>query len=1250
MTRLAFSLLLALTFATSACGNCGGGDVGEAAVIIDVVDPPAAYPGVPVSVAFTIEPGEGTNASGMSWQVSFGDGTRTSGDGTEGSASNTYAIPGQYDIEVRAIFDDNTVGTAVQAIRIYSEVDLVIDETRGAPANVRVGQDLHVSFTVKNNTAAEVFTAFEVNAFLSTSPGVTLDDLDDLIAIGGGEVRPDGDNEVVIASGANRSAAFSATLPNDLPSGDYHVVTLLDPRERIADTDRSNNLDVSSAIIRVDNPEDALPDPCAQQLYVSPDRAFPQLNAITRSLTVCNNGGQDAFDVVVKTYLSIGDGDLDSGDLLLNTSEPFDVFANSTVDVGPQQLVLNVGDEIIPTGGNLEVWVIAVVEADGADANPDNNTIVSDFAILVTDEPVDGPDIVVRNFSVSPDSTFLNGTLTVHADIANEGTTDVGSFFCGIYLGAGPRVDTNLDPRLTNVNIPSLAAGAETLIDNAITVPGLYDPGVYYFYMVCDPLNALQEQFRSNNAFIYPNPITVTDEADVDLFVEALDVPATAVEGEPFEVVATVCVQGSNPSGPTRAALYLNAGAQVDYSAAPLMELDLESVLPGAENCVELPIEVDAACAQFQNNYVFGMEVDIDNRLPERDETNNRKAGSNPVTLTGEFCQCVEDAFEPNDSPLQATPLTAGSTDAAICTTGNCDFWSVNLAAGDSMVFTTAFESTKGALVTTLFAPGGTTQLQTTSAPDTQEVATFLVTEAGDYIVRVCGATAADRNLYAMNVDVLPPSAGVDVLPRNFTLPFGDTFTIGETLASNLRIFNIGAVAAGAFDVEFYLSTDASTADDGNNTLVASQQVAGVSASGILDISVPITLPTTVPDGEYWLFAVLDPQDVLGDTNPSNNRVLSRKITIQTDCYDPLEPNDSFGQAREITAGSYSNLVACASQDDYYRLCLPTGKRFDVTVNFNNADGDIDLELMNDQSVVIDSSANSGVDVEQVSHDFVNGDQCYTFRVYVVTLNPDLQTSYAMTVNVEDVDPALLCSSAFEPNDNFATASSLTAAIGQSFALDRCPAADTDFYFVNLAAGQNVSFTATKEPAGQAGTLRIQLYLPNQTPGPNKETGPGVPSASINNYVAPTTGTYYVQITVAGTARNVTYRLTESGLTGVDLAPTNLVIGPGSYQVGDEVRFAFDLANLRSQAITAPAYNVYIGESPTPDASDALVGTYNAPNVPGNTVVAVDDRGNVPISVTAGARYLHLIVDPADVIGDLDTTNNTVTIPIIIAP
>ena len=1255
MTRHAGLLLFALFLGTisASCGGCGGNkEAGVATVMIDDVDPVAGYADVPITVRFTIEPGERTNEGGMSWRVEFGDGTETTGDGVSGEATHAFALPGQYDVEVNAVFDDETVGTAVAAVRVYSEVDLVIDQTRGAPANARVGEDLQVSFVVTNNTASEVFTPFEVAAYVSEDQVVTEEDLEDLVQLGMAEITPDAEDEPLITSGGERSAAFSVTVPNELPSGDYYVVTQLDPRGRIADTDRSSNIDVSSAIIRVENPEDALPDLCLRQLYVSPDRAFPQLNSITRAVSACNDGGQDAFDVVVKTYLSVGDPDLDASDLLIDTSEPFDVFANSSIDVGPDALVLPVGQEIVPTNGDVEVWVIVVAETqdDAADADPENNSVTSAFSILVTDEPVEGPDIVVNDFTVSPNSTFLNGSLNVTADIENAGTVDVGSFFCAIYLGAGPRVDTDLDPRLVNINIPSLDSGATTQVDQAITVPGLFDPGVYYLYMVCDPLNALQEPFRSNNAFIFPEQITITDEADVDLYVESLTVPTMATEGDTVEVVARFCVQGSNPSGPTIAQLFMNVGTVVDYNRPPVLELDVPNVLPGGSNCLDLPIEVEATCADFQPTYAFGIATDVDNRLPELNETNNRQAGTNPLTIDGPFCSCDEDMFEPNDSPQAATSVQPGPLDAAICTAGGCDYWGVDVVAGESLIWATDFDSEKGDLQTTLFAPPDwTTQLQDDTSADHQEVATFLVPTAGTYVVRVCGATSIERNEYAADIQVLGTTPGIDVLPRDFALPFGDTFTIGETLDTSVRVYNLGATPSGAFDVEVYISADASTADDGNNTLVASAQVANVSGQGIVDLDIAATLPTTLPDGEYYLFVALDPQGAIADADTSNNRILSGAFEVVTECYDPLEPNDSFGQAVDVSAGSFSNLQACASQDDFYRLCLPTGKRFDVTVDFVNADGDIDVELLNDQSVTIDSSANTGVDVEQVSWDFVNGDQCYTIRVYVVTLDPDLQTSYSMQIDVEDVDPQLLCSSVFEPNDGFATASSLTSAINQTATLDRCPASDEDFYFLSLAAGQQVTLTATKDPAMQAGTLRLQTYLPNQTPDLNKETGPGVPSASID-LIAPTTGVYFLKVSVSGATRNVTYRLSATGLNGLDLSPTNLVLGPGTYQPSDEVRFAFDLANLRTNAASTPPYEVFFGQSATPSGSDVSLGVFSAPNVPGNSVVPVDDKVFVPANASAGTRYIHVVVDGSGVTGDLDPNNNTVTVPITIVP
>ncbi len=1245
-------LIVLFLFASWGCGGCGQNNenTGEATVTIDSVDPAGAYPEVEVSVEFTIEPGEGTNADAMEWMVDFGDGSTATGEGVQGSAVHAYTTPAQYDITVSAVFEDATVGEAFETIRIFSPVDLQITDTSGSPRNARSGEDLQVIFTVSNTTAAQVFTAYEVSAYLSTEANVGLEDLENLIGLGSFSIEPDAEGEPIIDSGEERESAFTVTIPDDVAGGDYYIVTVLDPRERIADTDRENNFDVSSSIIRVENLDESFPDLCVSDLYVTPDRVFPQLNSFTRGAVLCNDGGADAFDVRLKTYISIGDDDFDpSEDRLVDETDALDVFAGEEEPVGPTLITFDVGEEIVPDGEDIEVWVIVVAEfidGDAVDSDDGNNILVSEVPIVVTDEPVMGPDIVVRDFAVSPDSTFLNGSLNVTADVANEGTVDVGSFFCGIYLGRNPAVNTQTDPRLTNINIPSLAAGDNTLIDQAVTVPGLYDPGVYYLYMVCDPLNALQEPFRSNNAFIYPTRITITDEADVDLFVEEVTAPATVPEGDTFEVTVRACVNGQNPSGTTVANLFLSPGTQVDFNAMPAAQFDIPNVLPGGQNCREIVVELTASCEEFQDTYAIGVAVDVDNRLPELDETNNRKTASGAIQVTGEFCQCDEDVFEPNDTVITAEPVGEGITSAAVCTGGNVDYFSIPLAQNDSVVVRTRFNADKGDLNTTLFQPGGTQLIDSDSTANVQEVSTFFAPTAGDYVVRVAGASVADRNIYDLEVDVLAQVAGVDLLPRNFSLPFRDTFTIGEVLDVTFDVYNVGTSAAPTFEVQFFISPDDSPdLMDGTNTLIGSTQVAGVGATSLTTVNAPVTLPTNLMNGEYYLLAVVDPTGATSDLDATNNVIVSEVIEVRTECFDPLEPNDSFAGAADVQDGSYSNLQLCTAGDDYYRLCLPTGKRFDVTVNFSDADGDIDLELLNDQEQTIDSSANAGTDVEQVSLDFVNGDQCYYVRVRLVTLAADLETTYSMNVAVQDVDPSLLCGSAFEPNDSFQTASSLVAALNQTTSLDRCPSSDSDFYYVNLNAGQTVSFTATKNPASQPGTLRAQLYLPNQTPGPNKETGPGVPSASISNYVAPVTGTYYLQLTVASASRNVTYELSATGLAGVDVAPSALSIGPGDYSPNDEVRFGFTLTNLGSSLATGVGYEVFLSSTAT--SGGTSLGTFTVADLAGNSTANINGKVFVPAGETAGAKFLRIV---ATATGDSNNSNDKTSVPISIVP
>jgi hypothetical protein len=250
-----------------------------------------------------------------------------------------------------------------------------------------------------------------------------------------------------------------------------------------------------------------------------------------------------------------------------------------------------------------------------------------------------------------------------------------------------------------------------------------------------------------------------------------------------------------------------------------------------------------------------------------------------------------------------------------------------------------------------------------------------------------------------------------------------------------------------------------------------------------------------------------------------------------------------------------------------------------------------------------------------------------------------------MSINVSNVDPSLQCDGYFEPNDTTSSAASLLAALQHTNTLDRCPGSDTDYYYVSLSSGQTVSLRGLLEPSTQAGTLRIQLYQPNGTPGPNMETAPGAPVAEIANYTAPTSGTYYLQVTLSGTQRRATYTLEADGIGGIDLEASNLLIGPGTYRANDEVRFGFDLANLRSDPATAPTYTVWLGTAQAHDPNaDIQLGSFSlSSDVAGNSSTSIADRVDLPSSgLWDGTGYLHVVVE-ANGQTDPNPGNNTTT-------
>jgi hypothetical protein len=98
---------------------------------------------------------------------------------------------------------------------------------------------------------------------------------------------------------------------------------------------------------------------------------------------------------------------------------------------------------------------------------------------------------------------------------------------------------------------------------------------------------------------------------------------------------------------------------------------------------------------------------------------------------------------------------------------------------------------------------------------------------------------------------------------------------------------------------------------------------------------------TNIPDGNYWLEVVVDPDNHLIEANETNN-VDRIQISLQrgsTGTTDPFEPNNSFAAASILAPPedhTYSSLSIHASlNDDYYRVTASASGALAVRVAFS---------------------------------------------------------------------------------------------------------------------------------------------------------------------------------------------------------------------------------------------------------------------------------------------------------------------------
>jgi|GEM_PF-1982422 len=1245
--RLALAGALALSAALPLAAGCDDAEAPAPAGFDVLITASAPRANAPARLSFRAQsngPLDGDYA--YLWTFGEGEGAPTS---DEEAPRHAFERPGVYPVTL-ALTERTSGGrgAASLSVEVLPEVALAVSDLAAlASGPLAAGASLDVAWSARHE-GGEAVRAWETVVFLSPAlEGGAAPALSPAPPEGGeGERWSAGAGVTVIArlphpAGAQPGVAaetLSVTLPADVASGDYYIGVYADDEGATGDPARDDNLALSPVALRVRNPMETGPDlqvcgvevPAFALLEAGQRPALPQGEQLSAQLCFSNTGDRPVIDTPYALFLS-QDALLDEGDLLVDRG--------AAEAVGPGGRVTR--DLLVDLPADLPPGVyrfLAVVDpADGIlERREDNNERASGVPFeVVAPGQVSGVDLVTTALSVSEAvaaegrvywGQLLTGALTVQ----NRGDAAVGRLFV-VRFNALP-VAGGSPVQLPSINLAPLAAGESREVPFELPVSRRVPEGAYRLQTELDPTNATGDVNPTNNRRSLPSELTLGGEPSFDPAARALALSAsTAAAGEALEATLTVSNLGDDPTGAVELLVQISDDARADADDRALLTLTLDSLAGGEERAVPLRLDLPLDLDQQVSAWRLVATLDPRARLSGELSTTNNQLLSDPFAVTGATGGCAEDAYEDNDAAGQAALLAEGSYDAL----GACDaqdWFATQVPADATLEVRLRFTPDEGTPTLTLADAGGQPQL---AAERRGGALAFFDPPRPAARRALYGVTGGGARLgYGLEVRLAPRPAAADL--RLSALAARPAVVESESpVELSLLLTNVGAQGAPARRVRVSLAEGPSPGA-AEVAALGALDAPSVGAGAAVELAGRLTLPAGLSDGLYYLVARDEGAPAGADEDGWWWAAAPLRVDEARACTaDPYEPNGSpheqgglAARAADLAAGSYADLYACDGDDDWYRVRLEAGEALGAQITFSAREGDLDLALYAaDGATLLDRSEGlQGTERVEVFRAPAAAD--YLLRVH---LNPsdevNVATRYALTL---EVGASGSCGDdGFEPNGAAAEAAPVPDG---SHDLVVCPGGE-DWFRVSVPAGNAVSFQVD---AGIGG-VELSLFDPDERLIESSQRRIA--------HEAALTGVHRLRVRPTAQDAPAPYTLTVSGVSGVDLAASDLVLTSTVAGPGDELLARLAVRNLRGDAAAGVLVRFSLSADARPTSDDLVLAEQTLPRVEGAGVVEVRQRLTVPAAALEGAQQLLVELDPLRRLPDIRPGNNILRAP-----
>ena len=478
-----------------------------------------------------------------------------------------------------------------------------------------------------------------------------------------------------------------------------------------------------------------------------------------------------------------------------------------------------------------------------------------------------GPDLVVTQVAIPP-TCYAGQSITVGNQVYNQGDTPTGGFLVGLYLSADTVFDGG-DQLLATRVVGSLAAGGTTTENTTVNIGVATSAGTYYIIVVADITNSVAESNESNNtrssgAMVIGKP---------DLRITAGSSNAGSIAGTSFTVGATINNNGGSTSGPCTLRLYLSTDGIVDAGDTVLGDYSFTSLY--AQSSVYPGYSASIPVATAPGTYYLILEIDVLNVVDESNESNNVYVISSPVTISKPDLRITGASSDAGSVAggifyVYPTVNNNGGSQSQACTLRLYLSADTLVDVDDVVLYDHALPLVNQQSST---SPLFYAQLPVAAPPGIYYL--LLEVDAAD----VVDESNEGNNTHTIQAVVI----GKPDLVASALVGFGPV-EVGQSYRYDDTFVNTGGSMSSETTVAFYLSED-TLFDESDDLLLGTRSLPALTPhstapdTAVSSRSTTLTVPATVPPGEYHLLAVADAPDVVDESNEANN-VRSLAVTV----------------------------------------------------------------------------------------------------------------------------------------------------------------------------------------------------------------------------------------------------------------------------------------------------------------------------------------------------------------------------------